>query len=144
VFVLSNMSNPVWFICGMVGALGNVTSPESAKLCEQYLGPGLRLLNFNNLPFPVNPFLTANPPSYMLKYTEPTLMPDAEGQPPPPATDQPSVSAYTGMGDVPPPPSYGPLPGPPPPGAPAPPGAAPVSEAPTLPDLLLPADRPQP
>jgi len=82
VFVLSNMSNPVWFICGMVGALGNVTSPESAKLCEQYLGPGLRLLNFNNLPFPVNPFLTANPPSYMLKYTEPRLMPDAEGQPP--------------------------------------------------------------
>ena len=144
VFVLSNMSNPVWFICGMVGALGNVTSPESAKLCEQYLGPGLRLLNFNNLPFPVNPFLTANPPSYMLKYTEPTLMPDAEGQPPPPATDQPSVSAYTGMGDVPPPPGYGPLPGPPPPGAPAPPGAAPVSEAPTLPDLLLPAERPQP
>jgi len=96
------------------------------------------------LTFPVNPFLTANPPSYMLKYTEPRLMPDAEGQPPPPATDQPSVSAYTGMGDVPPPPGYGPLPGPPPPGAPAPPGAAPVSEAPTLPDLLLPAERPQP
>ena len=98
VFVLNNMSNPVWSICSMVGALGNVTSPESAKLCAQYLGPGLRLLNFNNLPFPVNPFLTANPPSYMLKYSEPRLMPDAEGQPPPPSTDQPSVSAYTGMG----------------------------------------------
>jgi phospholipid/cholesterol/gamma-HCH transport system substrate-binding protein len=141
VFVLSNMANPVWFICGMVGAIGNVTSPESAKLCEQYLGPGLRLLNFNNLPFPVNPFLTSNPPPYMLRYSEPRLMPDAEGQPPPPPTDPPAVSAYTGMGDVAPPPGYGPLPGPPPP---APPGAAPVSKAPTLPDLLLPAERPQP
>jgi hypothetical protein len=77
----------------------------------------------------------------MLRYSEPRLMPDAEGQPPPPPTDPPAVSAYTGMGDVPPPPGYGPLPGPPPP---APPGAAPVSEAPTLPDLLLPAERPQP
>ena len=141
VFVLSNMANPVWFICGMVGALENVTAPETGKLCEQYLGPALRLLNFNYLPFPVNPFLTSNPPPYMLRYSEPRLMPDAEGQPPPPATDLPAVSAYTGAGDVPPPPGYGPLPGPPPP---APPGAAPVSEAPTLPDLLLPAERPQP
>jgi virulence factor Mce-like protein len=141
VFVLSNMANPVWFICGMVGAIANVTAPESAKLCEQYLGPGLRLLNFNYLPFPVNPFLTSNPPSYMLRYTEPRLMPDAEGQPPPPATDLPAVSAYTGAGDVPPPPGYGPLPGPPPP---TPPGAAPVTDAPTVPDLLLPAERPRP
>jgi phospholipid/cholesterol/gamma-HCH transport system substrate-binding protein len=143
VFVLSNMANPVWFICGMVGAIGNVTSPESAKLCAQYLGPGLRNLSFNNLPFPVNPFLTSNPPPYMLRYSEPRLMPDAEGQPSPSPTDPPAVSAYTGMGDVPPPPGYGPLPGPPP-AAPAPPGAAPASEAPTLPDLLLPAERPQP
>jgi phospholipid/cholesterol/gamma-HCH transport system substrate-binding protein len=144
VFVLSNMSNPVWFICGMIGAIGNVTAPETAKLCEQYLGPGLRLLNFNNLPFPVNPFLGANPPSWMLRYSEPRLMPDAEGQPPPPPTDPPAVSAYTGMGDVAPPPGYGPPPGPPPAAAPAPPDAAPVSQAPTVPDLLLPAERPQP
>jgi phospholipid/cholesterol/gamma-HCH transport system substrate-binding protein len=144
VFVLSNMSNPVWFICGMIGALENITAPESGKLCEQYLGPGLRLLNFNNLPLPVNPFLTSNPPPYMLRYTEPRLMPDAGGQPPPPATDLPAVSAYTGMGDVPPPPGYGPLPGPPPAAHPAPPGAAPVSDAPTVPELLLPAERPQP
>ena len=143
VFVLSNMANPVWFICGMVGALGNVTAPESSKLCAQYLGPALRQLNFNNLPFPVNPFLTSNPPSYMLKYSDPKLMPDAEGQPPPPATNLPAVSAYTGMGDVAPPPGYGPVPGPPPsPDAGVPPGAAPVSEAPTVSDLLLPAERP--
>jgi phospholipid/cholesterol/gamma-HCH transport system substrate-binding protein len=143
VFVLSNMANPVWFICGMVGAIGNVTAPESSKLCSQYLGPALRQLNFNNLPFPVNPFLTSNPPPYMLKYSEPRLMPDAEGQPPPPATDLPAVSAYTGMGDVPPPPGYGPLPGPPPAAA-APPVDVPVMDSPTVPDLLLPAERPQP
>jgi phospholipid/cholesterol/gamma-HCH transport system substrate-binding protein len=127
-----------------MGAVENITAPESGKLCAQYLGPALRLLNFNNLPLPVNPFLTSNPPPYMLRYTDSRLMPDAEGQPPPPATDLPAVSAYTGARDVPPPPGYGPLPGPQP-GAPAaPPGAAPISDAPTVPDLLLPAERPQP
>jgi phospholipid/cholesterol/gamma-HCH transport system substrate-binding protein len=136
VFVLSNMANPVWFICGMVGAIENVTAPETAKLCEQYLGPGLRLLNFNNLPFPVNPFLTANPPPWMLRYTEPNLMPGAAGQTPEPPETPPAVSAYTGAGDVAPPPGYGPPPGPPP--VPAPPGP------PTLPDMLLPAEIPAP
>jgi phospholipid/cholesterol/gamma-HCH transport system substrate-binding protein len=138
VFVLNNMSNPVWFICGMVGALENVTSTESAKLCNQYLGPGLRLANFNYLPFPVNPFLTANPPPWMLRYTEPTLMPGAAGPTPGPSETAPSVSAYTGAGDVPPPPGYGPPPGPPPPVAPAAPGP------PTLQDMLLPAEKPPP
>jgi hypothetical protein len=142
--VLNNFANPVWFFCGMVGAVENVTSPESAKLCEQYLGPGLRLLNVNYLPFNVNPFLTANPPSYMLRYSEPGLAPDGAGPRPGPPETPPAVSAYTGAGDVPPPPGYGPPPGPPVPAAPAPPGAAPVSEAPTLPDLLLPAERPRP
>jgi phospholipid/cholesterol/gamma-HCH transport system substrate-binding protein len=136
VFVLSNMANPVWFICGMIGAIENVTAPETAKLCEQYLGPGLRLLNFNNLPFPVNPFLTSNPPSWMLRYTEPNLMPGAAGPTPGPPELPPAVSAYTGAGDVPPPPGYGPPPGPPPPTAPTAPGP------PTLPDMLLPAETP--
>ena len=40
VFVLNNLSNPVWAICTMIGALENVTSPETGKLCAQYLGPG--------------------------------------------------------------------------------------------------------
>jgi virulence factor Mce-like protein len=38
-FVLTNFSNPVGFICGMIGAVANVTAPETAKLCQQYLGP---------------------------------------------------------------------------------------------------------
>ena len=136
VFVLNNMSNPVWFVCGMIGALENVTSPETGKLCAQYLGPGLRLANFNNLPFPVSLFLSSNPPPYMLRYSEPELMPGAAGPEPGPPETPPAVSAYTGMGDVPPPPGYGPPPGPPPPPGPVPPGP------PTLPDMLLPAEGP--
>jgi virulence factor Mce-like protein len=93
VFVLNNLSNPVWAICTMMGALENVTSPETGKLCAQYLGPGLRTLNFNNLPIPFNPFLTSNPPDYMLRYSEDRLRPENEGQPPPPYTDRPAVSA---------------------------------------------------
>jgi virulence factor Mce-like protein len=136
VFVLSNMQNPVWFLCGMIGALENVTAPTTSKLCAQYLGPALRQLNFNGLPFPVNPFLTGNPPPYMLRYTEPSLMPGAE-PPPEPVGSPPAVSAYTGAGDVAPPPGYGPPPGPPP-------GPVPPAGPPTLPDILLPAEVPPP
>ena len=46
-FSLVNFSNPVQVICGMIGAVENTTAPETAKLCAQYLGPALRLLNFN-------------------------------------------------------------------------------------------------
>ncbi len=94
----------------------------------------LRLANFNNLPFPVSLFLSSNPPPYMLRYSEPGLMPGAAGPEPGPPETPPAVSAYTGMGDVPPPPGYGPPPGPPP--APAPPSP------PTLQDMLLPAEGP--
>ena len=52
-----NFANPVWFFCGMIGAVENTTAPETAKLCAQYLGPAMRLLNVNNIPFPINPFL---------------------------------------------------------------------------------------
>ncbi len=62
-FVLNNFSNPVQFVCGAIGAIENTTAPETAKLCSDYLGPALRLLNFNYLPFPIAPFLmpSANP-----------------------------------------------------------------------------------
>lgn len=134
VFVFNNMSNPEWFICGMIGALQNVTSPATSKLCSQYLGPGLRTANFNNLPFPVSLFLSSNPPPYMLRYSEPQLMPNAADTEPDPAVTPPAVSAYTGVGDVPPPPGYGPPPGP------VPPAGSPTT--PTLQDMLLPAEKP--
>lgn len=94
VFVLNNMSDPKSFICGMVGALENVTAPETAKLCAQTLGPALDRVNFNYLPLPFNPFLTAAPSPGKLIYSEPELAP---GQRPTPADPPaPSVSAYTG------------------------------------------------
>ncbi|MCV7279667.1 MCE family protein [Mycolicibacterium flavescens] len=135
VFVLNNMSNPKWFICGMIGALENVTAPSTGKLCSQYLGPGLRTANFNNLPFPFSLFLSSNPPPYMLRYTEPDLMPGA-GAPAREPEPRPAVSAYTGSGDVPPPPGF-----PPPPGPAHAPGAAAPGPV-TLPDMLLPAEQP--
>jgi virulence factor Mce-like protein len=130
VFVLNNFANPVGFLCGMVGAVENVTAPESAKLCEQYLGPGLRNLSVNYLPFPVNPFLTSSPPPQMLRYSQPNLAPDGAGSSPASPDQPPAVSAYTGAGDVAPPPGYVPRPTPP------------AAEPPTLPELLLPAERP--
>lgn len=144
VFVLNNLSNPTWAICTMIGALENVTSPESGKLCSQYAGPALRTINMNSIPLPFNPFITAAPPEYMLRYSEDRLRPENEGQPPPPATDPPAVSAYTGFdGHVPPPPGYGPPPVPPP-GPPLPMAPEPAPPPPTLEDMLLPAEAPPP
>ena len=65
-FSLANFANPVYFFCGLIGAVENTTAPETAKLCAQYLGPALRLLNFNYLPFPTNLYLRpALDPKYM-------------------------------------------------------------------------------
>ncbi|AEV74545.1 virulence factor Mce family protein [Mycolicibacterium rhodesiae NBB3] len=105
-FSFVNFSNPVYFICGMIGGVANTTAPETAKLCEQYLGPALRLLNFNNLPLPINPYLRPSPKPENLIYTDPKLAPGGTGPGDPPEP-RPAVSAYTGTGDVPPPPGYG-------------------------------------
>ena len=105
-FVMNNFSNPVQFACAAVGAIENVTAAETAKLCEQYLGPALRLVNFNNImPLPFNPFIQRAPSPGQLIYSEPRLAPDgvgagAQAEPLPP------VSAYVGAGDVPSPPGF--------------------------------------
>ena len=54
-FALPNFSNPIHFVCGAIGAVENTTAPETAKLCAQYLGPALRLLNVNVPPVPDQP-----------------------------------------------------------------------------------------
>jgi virulence factor Mce-like protein len=111
-FAVNNFSNPVWFVCGLIGGVANTTAPETAKLCAQYLGPALRLVNFNNLPLPINAYLRPSISPDRLIYTDPKLAPGGAGPgdaPEPP----PTVSAYTGMGDIPPPPGWGVPPGPP-------------------------------
>jgi ABC-type transporter Mla subunit MlaD len=155
-FVFNNLSNPLQFACSAIGGIENTTAPETAKLCAQYLGPALRLLNFNFLPFPVNPYLMKSADPDNLIYSEPNLAPGGAGPSPSAPDVPPAVSAYTGLnGDVPPPPlGYGQPPAVAPgpsapdhlPASPSPalyPGA-PVPAPTTLPDMLLPAERPTP
>lgn len=95
-FVLTNFSNPVGFLCGAIGGIANVTAPETAKLCTEYLGPALRLLNFNILPQPpINPFLMPSYTPDKVVYADPALAPGGAGVVDPPEPP-PAVSAYTG------------------------------------------------
>ncbi|BBY56426.1 MCE family protein [Mycobacterium koreense] len=154
-FAMNNFANPVALICSAIGAVENVTSEASAKACAQFLGPALRLINFNYLPLPFNAYLGPAPKNVV--YSEPGLAPGGGGTDPGPAPEPPAVSAYTGIGDVAPPPgwsdpaqppgAYAPdglpaLPQPPLfPGAPPVAQGTPSSAAPSnLEDMLLPAE----
>jgi virulence factor Mce-like protein len=165
-FAFNNFSDPAQFLCGGIAAVADATSAETGKLCAQYLGPALRLPNFNYLPFPVNPYLTKSPANVI--YSDPALAPGGEGPRPGPAETPLSVSAYTGSSDspfpapaaVPPPFPPGPsapghlpaapspalFPGAPVPGPPtiADPPPEPAPAVKTLPQLLLPAEGPPP
>jgi virulence factor Mce-like protein len=108
-FSIPNLASPMQFVCGMIGATQNTTAPETAKLCNQYLGPALRLLNLNYIPVPINPYLAKSATPENIIYADPKLAPGGEGGAPMPPEIPPSVSAYTGLdGDVPPPPGMGP------------------------------------
>jgi phospholipid/cholesterol/gamma-HCH transport system substrate-binding protein len=148
VFIVNQLSNPVHGICSELGAIENITSKESGKLCAEYLGPGLRVLNFNYLPMPNDMLLSKAASPENIIYTDPALIPchphleacqgDLHGTTPTPPEIPPAISAYTGLpGDT---PNAGPAPGP----VPAPPAAGPSPAPTTLPDLLLPAERPSP
>lgn len=141
-FVFHNMSNPLQFICGAIGAIENTTAPVTAKLCAQQMGPALRLLNFNNVPFPIQPYLSPSANPENIVYSEPNLAPGGGGGVPGPSNTPPELSAYN-PGPAPPPPFTGRPPGTPPPGAQQLlPGAPPVVQ-PNVPssvrDLLNPA-----
>ncbi|WP_029114836.1 MCE family protein [Mycobacterium sp. URHB0044] len=158
---LGNFADPVSMVCSAIGAVKNATAPETAKLCAQYLGPALRLINFNYLPMPFNAYLRKSPSPENLVYSDPNLAPGGTGGRPQPLEIPPAVSAYTGAADnpypvpvdVPPPFPPGPsapdhLPAAPSPafypGAPIPPGVPdatpPVQTQATLQDMLLPAE----
>lgn len=162
-FALSNFSDPVGVVCSSIAAVKNATAAETSKLCAQYLGPALRLINFNYLPMPFNAYLRKAPSPENLVYTDPNLAPGGPGGSPELPEIPPVVSAYTGANDVPPPAGWGNPPGPSGayapnglpadpspalfPGAPIPPGvaampaAAPQVQTPTnLQDMLLPAE----
>jgi virulence factor Mce-like protein len=169
-FTFANFNSPVTAICAMIGAVENTTAPETAKLCADYLGPALRLLSVNNIPFAISPFLGPSAVPEKIIYSEDRLRPGGEGPKPSPPDIPPAVSAYTGLPGVdpvgpPPPPPPARIPGvaiplpPPTDGAtgfsqpeltPAdlqhlPPGSTPPAPGPPgLPDMLLPAERSTP
>ena len=110
-FSLPNLASPMQFVCGMIGATQNTTAPETAKLCNDYLGPALRLLNLNYIPIPINPYLSKSASPHNVIYADPKLAPGGEGGVPRTPEMPPQVSAYTGLdGDIPPPPGMGPIP----------------------------------
>src|ERR1700759_3551211 len=136
--------------CTMTEAIENVTSVESGKLCALFLGPALRVMNFNSSPFPIDPFLQKSVDPANVVYSEERLAPGGAGPKPGPPETPPAISAYSGLnGDsvVPGPTPSEPLPRipgaamplPPPPSRPEPP-----PPAPSLPGMLLPAEGPQP
>jgi len=127
-FVFSNFSNPVEAMCSAIGGIANITANETAKLCALYLGPGLRLLNFNTLPVPMNPFLTKSADPDKLIYSEPGLAAGGGRPRPQPPEIPPAMSAY--------PPADGSWSGPP--GMGSPPGPS------NLRDMLVPREIPQP
>jgi virulence factor Mce-like protein len=153
---LQNLSNPTNALCSQIGALENVTSTETGKLCGLYLSPAFKVanpltfFNFNYLPIPVNPILAPAFDPKNVVYTEPRLAPGGEGPKPTAPELPPAVSAYSGLpGDTPeappPPPPPGRIPGaampePPPASVPPEPPPAPAN----VPEMLLPAERPQP
>jgi phospholipid/cholesterol/gamma-HCH transport system substrate-binding protein len=154
-FGIVDFANPTWGGlllpiplegCSQIGSVENVTAVETGKLCSLFLGPGLRVLNFNSLPIPFNPFLAKSPNPDNVVYTEDRLKPGGAGPKPGPPEIPPAVSAWTGInGDslVPGPAPSVPLPRipgaampePPPPSEPAPPPPPPP---------LLPAESPRP
>jgi ABC-type transporter Mla subunit MlaD len=83
---LHNFANPAQFFCGAIAGIQGGNPLDAVKKCAEYLGPFLRLLNFNYLPLPINPFLSPTPPPDELIYSEPRLMPGAAEQPSAPLT----------------------------------------------------------
>lgn len=163
-FALNNFTNAVWAVCSQMGAIENVTATETGKLCAQYAGPALRVVNpftfvsfgimpnFNYLYLPFNVFLAKSADRQNIVYTEARLAPGGEGPKPGPPELPPAVSAYTGLpGDPVGPPGAVPparipgaaMPEPPAPTTPFQSPPPPPPPAP-LPPGLLPAEGPQP
>jgi phospholipid/cholesterol/gamma-HCH transport system substrate-binding protein len=114
-FIINNFANPSHAICTALSGVENVTAVETGKLCSLYGGPGLRTLNFNLLPIPLNPVLQRSATPDKIIYAEPRLAPGGEGPRPSPPETPPAISAYTGLGE---------------------PGAK------SLPEMMLPAENP--
>jgi len=99
-FGVNNYTSPVTFTCAAFAAAQPGDAGQGVKKCAEYLGPLLRvfnplsLVNFNYLPFPINPFLAPDPRPDQLIYSEPDLIPKIVGAdaPPPAAVPTPTTT----------------------------------------------------
>jgi hypothetical protein len=83
--------------CTQTQTVESVTAVESGKLCALFLGPGLRTLSYNSVPFPINAFLQKSVDPANVVYSEPRLAPGGEGPKPGPPEMPPAISAWTGL-----------------------------------------------
>ncbi|WP_433632656.1 MCE family protein [Nocardia sp. CA-120079] len=79
---VTQMQNPLQFICGAVQAASRLGAAEAAKLCVQYLGPVLQSLKFNYPPVGVNMADGVDARPDQVDYSEPALNPYPDGPPP--------------------------------------------------------------
>ncbi len=96
-FSIPNFASPMQFVCGMIGATQNTTAPETAKLCNQYLGPGAAVAQPQLHPGSDQPVPGASRPARRTSST-PTRSwrPAARAAAPRAPENPPPVSAYTG------------------------------------------------
>ncbi|MFJ4656579.1 MCE family protein [Nocardia sp. NPDC088792] len=78
--VLTNMADPISFLCGSIQALQDNESDKSANLCATALGPVLQNLAMNYPPLMLSPATTAGAYPQQLKYTDPDLEARANAQ----------------------------------------------------------------
>ncbi|GGL15318.1 MCE family protein [Nocardia jinanensis] len=95
VLAVSQMQNPVQFICGAIQAASQLGAAESAKLCVQYLAPVLNSIQFNYPPVGVNPVTGVQAREDQVDYSEPFL--DPQSAAPTPGTPVPAGSGLAGL-----------------------------------------------
>ncbi|WP_330183663.1 MCE family protein [Nocardia sp. NBC_01503] len=76
-----NFANPVQFLCGIAGSVGEKDSDKSEALCKQYLGPVLNSLIMNYPPLLLNPATQQNAFPNQLTYSTPDLAGQGAGAP---------------------------------------------------------------
>ncbi|NEW38780.1 MCE family protein [Nocardia cyriacigeorgica] len=78
--VLTNMADPISFICGSIRGAATNDSDKSADLCAQMLGPTLQKLAMNYPPLMLNPATGAGAYPEQLVYSTPELAARAGAQ----------------------------------------------------------------
>ncbi|MFF3574090.1 MCE family protein [Nocardia jiangxiensis] len=89
---VTQLDNPVQFICGAIQSASHLGAADAAKLCVSQLAPVLRLLQMNYPPVGVNPVSGLSVRPEQIDYSEQWL----RGRAPAPATTQP-VNAAGGL-----------------------------------------------